>query len=285
MVIPHAASGLERHAALNALRLASVKAAVYVARSAFDQPAAETEVMDIGGPADSGREGLPRFAYIGQIHSRQRVAEVDEQILYGSNTTGMMPVILHPNEWLDGAVIISHLGGGVETYFYQNHPVVTELIRWHKAGKITFVGTIASVGASDDEDRTLNCVLASEQAKWNLAADGVVLTKYGGGAPHSDMGLTARLCEELGMRTVVQAQAMSRDRQAESALLFNYPEVDAIVATGGVDIHWEVPAVENVIAPNPDVATALSQPQDLAAARVAGVSSQQGASYVRAFSY
>ncbi len=45
---------------------------------------------------------------------------------------------------------------------------------------------VSSVGFGD---RTR---LAAELAKWNLAADGVVLTKYGGGAPHADMALTAR---------------------------------------------------------------------------------------------
>jgi glycine reductase len=285
VVVPHCRQHLERHTALHALRLASVKAAVYLASAAVGQAAATTEVFDTQGPTVPRRDGVPRLAYIGQIHSRQRVAEVDEQILYGANTDGMLPVPLHPNEWLDGALVTSYSSRGVETYFYQNHPVLTELHRWHRDGKITLVGTIATMAASDNADRARNCMLAAQQAKWLLAADGVVLTKYGGGAPHADMALTARLCEILGIRTTVQVEDMSRDRRAESALLFNYEEVDAIVHVGGHDTVWSVPAVARVIAGTPEGAAALGAPQQIDAARICGVTNQQGASRLRSLVY
>jgi sarcosine reductase len=285
VIVPHLVQDVERHTALHALRLASVKASVYLARTAVGREATTTEVFDTQGPVVSGREGVPRIAYIGQIHSRQRVAEVDEQILYGANTVGMVPVLLHPNEWLDGALVTCHGGRRVETYFYQNHPIITELHRWHRNGKITLVGTIATMAGSDNDDRARNCMLAAQQAKWNLAADGVILTKYWGGAPHVDMALTARMCEALGIRTTVQVEDMSNDRRAESALLFDYAEVDAIVYVGGNDTRWAVPAVERAIAGDSEVAAALGAPQQLDASRICGVVGQQGASRLRSFVY
>ena len=284
-IVPHTDSNLERHTAQNALRLASVKTSVFLAKTALGQMPNATEVFQSDGPTQAGRDGLPRVAYIGQIHSRQRVAEVDEQILYGTNTAGMVPVMLHPNEWLDGGVVSGYQNMGVETYFYQNHPVISELYRWHREGKITLVGTIATMAASDNSDRERNCMLASEMAKWNLAADGVVLTKYGGGAPHADMALTARLCEQSGIFTTVQVSDMSRDRQAESALLFNYPEVDAIVYVGGGDTNWDLPAVEKVVAGNPAMTAALEVAQEIPAGGICGVTSQQGISKLRCFVY
>ncbi len=284
-IVPHTDSNLERHTAQNALRLASVKTSVFLAKTALGQMPNATEVFQSDGPIQAGRDGLPRVAYIGQIHSRQRVAEVDEQILYGANTAGMVPVMLHPNEWLDGGVVSGYQNMGVETYFYQNHPVISELYRWHREGKITLVGTIATMAASDNSDRERNCMLASEMAKWNLAADGVVLTKYGGGAPHADMALTARLCEQSGIFTTVQVSDMSRDRQAESALLFNYPEVDAIVYVGGGDTNWDLPAVEKVVAGNPAMTAALEVAQEIPAGGICGVTSQQGISKLRCFVY
>lgn len=285
VVIPQMASGVERHSALNALRLASVKASVFLARAGIGHVPAETDIFDLPGPQDTTREGLPRIAYIGQIHSRQRVAEVDEMILYGANTAGMVPVLLHPNEWLDGAVVTSYMTRGVETYFYQNHPILMELYRWHQEGKITLAGTIATMAGSDNDDRPRNAMLAAQQAKWVLAADGAVLTKYGGGAPHADMALTAKMCEELGIRTSVQVEDMSRDRRAESSMLFHYDEVDAIVHVGGQGTRWLVPEVERAIAPTPEVAAALRASQTLEAARICGVSSQQGAARLRSFVY
>lgn len=285
VIVPHAQQELQGHVFLNALRIASVRTAVYLAKASLGLPATSTEVYESGGPTESGRESLPRFAYIGQIHSRQMVAEVDEQIFYGANTAGMVPVVLHPNEWLDGAVVCGYMNMGVETYFYQNHPVITELYRWHREKKVTFVGTIATMAASDNEDRTRNSSIAAELAKWNLAADAVALTKYGGGAPHADMALTARLCESLGMRTAVQVNDMSRDRSAESALLFNYPEVDAIVYVGGTDILWATPPVQRVISGSPAAAEFLGGLREVAASSVCGVTSQQGLSRVRTFVY
>jgi glycine reductase len=285
VIVPHLVQGLERHTALHALRFAAVKTSVYLARAAVGQEATAAEVFDTPGPAAAGREGVPRIAYIGQIHSRQRVAEVDEQILYGANTVGMVPVLLHPNEWLDGALVTSHSSRSVETYFYQNHPILTELYRWHRNGKITLVGTIATIAGSDNADRPRNCMLAAQQAKWALAADGVILTKYGGGAPHADMALTARLCEGLGIRTAVQVEDMSQDRRAESVLLFDYAEVDAMVLAGGHDTRWSAPAVARPIATTPEAAAALGDLQQLDAARICGVTNQQGASRLRSFVY
>jgi glycine reductase complex component B subunit alpha and beta len=285
VVVPHLVQGLQRHTALHALRLASVKASLYLAGTAVEREPATTEVFDTQGPAVARRDGVPRIAYIGQIHSRQRVAEVDEQILYGANTDGMLPVLLHPNEWLDGALVTSYSSRGVETYFYQNHPIICELYRWHRDCKIILVGTIATMAAADNDERARNCMLAAQQARWLLAADGVVLTKYGGGAPHADMALTARICEQLGIRTTVQVEDMSRDRRAESALLFNYAEVDAMVHVGGNDIRWSVPAIARAIAADPKDASTLGASQQLDASRLCGVTNQQGASRLRSFVY
>lgn len=291
VVVPQPVPGLERHVALSALRLASVKAAVYLAQAAVDLVPEETEILETSGPSQSssshtnGNKDAPRFAYIGQVHSRQRVAETGEQILYGDNSAGMTPTLLHPNEWLDGAITTGYQSMGVETYFYQNHPIIAELYRWHQEGRIDLVGTIATMAASDNQQRERNCMMAAEQAKWNLAADGVVLTKYGGGAPHADMALTAKLCEELGMRTSVQVSDMSWDRRAESALLFNYQEVDAIVYVGGNDTKWSVPEAQRVVAGNSEALEALKVPQDLAANVICGLTSQQGASRLRSFVY
>jgi hypothetical protein len=78
---------------------------------------------------------------------------------------------------------------------------------------------------------------------------------------------------------------MSRDRQAESALLFNYPEVDAIVYVGGGDTSWDLPAVEKVVAGNPAMTAALEVAQGIPAGGICGVTSQQGISKLRCFVY
>lgn len=288
VVVPHAFPEIERHAVLNALRVASVKAAVYLARAAIELEPATTEVFELASPAGESREGLPRVAYIGQIHGHQHGTEVDEHILYGSNTRGMMPVTLHPNEWLDGAVVISYSWGGrgLETYFHQNHAIINELYRLHLVKELNFVGVIATTSSDVEDEMSRNSMVAAKLAKWSLGADGVILTKYAGGAPHVDMFETARQCEIMGLRTVIMASDTAPDGRAESALLLNVAEVDSVVSHGeGTDIIWQAPVVERIIAGNSDVAVILASPLELTPTIVCGATNGQGASRLQPIIY
>ena len=288
VVVPHPAPDLERHVALNALRRAYLNAAVYLAKAAVDQRPASLETFDLETPIAADRAALPRVAYIAQVHGHQHGTWVDEQILYGSNTVGMAPVPLHPNEWLDGALVVSYSwgAGGVETYFYQNHPIILEYLRRHAAGEINFVGTIAMTAASLEEERARNCMLAANMAKWDLAADGAVVTRYIGGAPHADMFETARLCEGLGIKTVVLVGDTAIDRRVESAILMHIPEVNAVICSGSAqEIRWQVPAAEHVVVGDAAIAEAIGAPQELTANQVCGVTNQQGASHLASIVY
>ena len=288
VLVPHPFPEVQRHSVLNAIRVASVRASVYLAQAAFGQEPGATKVLELDSGLARNGESLPRVAYVGQIHGHQHGTEIDEHILYGGNTRGMMPVPLHPNEWLDGALVISYSWGGrgLETFYYQNHPIISELYRLHQAGELSFAGTIAMTSSDLEEELNRNCMMAARLAKWNLGADGVIVTKYAGGAPHTDMFETARLCEGLGIKTAVLTSDTAPDSRAESALLMNIPDVDAIVLLGeGADITWHCPAVERVIAGNPEVAALLSDPLDLTPATVCGTSNNQGASRLRPIFY
>jgi glycine reductase len=287
IVIPRTKPGLPGHSQQKAYRLAGLRAAVYLARAAANETPARTQTFAPVDPAVRDREGLPRVAYVGQIFSRQRKPELDEQILYGVGTDGMLPVVLHPDEWLDGALVPSYHNslGGAETYFYQNHPVIGELYRRHHARELNFVGTVATIAAADNFDRDRNCRVAANLIRWTLRADAAVLTKFGGGVPHADLAETARLLEGMGIKTAVQVTDLARDRKVESALLFNFPEVNAIVCIGGNGTSWTVPRLERVIAPNPDMAERLRGPLELEAMSVIGVCNQQGISRLRAMVY
>jgi glycine reductase len=287
LIIPHTKTGNSRHAIVKAYRRASLKVAVHLARTALEQSPGSVETFAALAPPDTGREALPRVAYVGQIFSRQRKPEVDEPILYGTNTEGMLPVLLHPDEWLDGAIVPSLHSwfGGTETYFYQNHPVILELYRRHQAREINFAGTVATIAGAENTDRERQCRAAAALVKWALRANGAVLTKYGGGLPHTDLAETARLLENMGINTAVMVSDASRDRRVESALLFNVPEVDAIVYNGGNGTRWNVSRAERVVAATPEFTEMLAGPMVIEAASVVGVTNQQGASRMRSMIY
>ena len=287
LVIPHTKVGLTRQAIEKAYRVAGIRVAVALARAAVSERPHSLQQFEPVGPAESERAGLPRIAYVGQIFSRQRKPEVDEPILYGANTDGMLPVMLHPDEWLDGAIVPSLHSwfGGTETYYYQNHPIILDLYCRHHAREINFVGTIATIAGSDNFDRERHCKAAANLVQWNLQADGAVLSKYGGGLPHADLAETARLLENMGIKTAVMVSDVSRDRRVESALLFNVPEVNAIVYNGGNGTHWEVPKADRIIAATPEFTGLLAGPMTIDASNIVGVTNQQGASRMRSIVY
>jgi glycine reductase len=285
IVVPRTKSDLPAHTRHRAYREAQLKVAVALARAGFSTEPQRSEDLDIA--ASNDRPGLPRVAYVGQIFSRQRKPEPGEPILYGADTDGMMPTVLHPNEWLDGAVVPSYHTslGGAETYFYQNHPVISEIYRKHRAGEINFCGTVATIASAENFDRERNTRFAANLVKWSLKADAVVLTKFGGGVPHTDLAETARLLECGGIKTAVQVTDLARDHRVESALLFNFPEVDAIVCIGGNDTRWKLPPVERVIAANSGLAELLAGPLEIDAHNVIGAANQQGGSRLRSMMY
>ena len=285
VIVPQTRPGLPLHAQLRAYRNAQLKVSVRLAQAAWGVTPDKESQFEIDDPPD--REPLPRVAYVGQIFSRQRKPQPDEGILYGADTDGMLPVLLHPNEWLDGALVPSYHPsiGGAETYFYQNHPVILELYRRHQAGDINFVGTVATIASANNFDRERNCRFNANLVKWALRADAAVLTKSGGGVPHTDLSETARLLENMAIKTAVQVTDLARDHRVESALLFNFPEVDAIVCIGGNDTSWELPTAERVIAATPEMAELLRGPLHIESLNVVGVANQQGASRLRSMVY
>jgi glycine reductase len=285
IVIPHTKQELPLAARHRAYRLAQLKVAVHLARAALSSRPLRSEVLDTS--IGTGRDDLPRFAYVGQIFSRQRKPEAEESILYGADTDGMLPTLLHPNEWLDGAVLPSYHAslGGAETYFYQNHPVITSLYRRHQARELNFAGTVATIASADNFDRERNTRFAANLVTWALRADAAVLTKFGGGVPHTDLSETARLLECDGVKTAVQVTDLARDRRVESALLFNFPEVDAIVCIGGNSTNWTLPRVERVLAANSGFVDLLAGPFEIDSLNVVGVANQQGASRLRSMMY
>jgi hypothetical protein len=99
------------------------------------------------------------------------------------------------------------------------------------------------------------------------------------------MAETARLLERMGIRTSVMASDLARDRRVESALLFNFPEVDAIVYNGGTDTRWDAQPMERIIAGTPEMAESLANMKVIPAMSVVGMVNQQGASRLKAAIY
>lgn len=244
------AEGITHYEYQNALRIAGLKTAVYLAKAADDLQADRTEVYNLGplSEACKGLEHLPRIAYVYQIHSLQHSVDrpQNEPIFYGNNVSGLLPTIVHPNEILDGSILRGYFCQGQETYAIQNHPLVRELYSRH-GKELCFVGVVATVAQVTQPERERAATMAAKLVKSVLGADGAILTKIGGGAPHIDLAQTCEICEELGVKTTVLVADQSTSGTSEGALIFNTPRADAIVNVGGFSTVTTLPPVKRVI--------------------------------------
>src|SRR5439155_6028610 len=195
----------------------------------------------------------------------------------GDNIRHSMPVLLHPNEVLGGAVVPGYVRRG--TYFLQNCPVILELYGHHGVD-IDFAGVIGVVAHNTAEERERSVVMVGQMVADVLRADGAVLTKTGGGAPNVDMAEMAHRCEQLGVRTAfITWDASISGNTEEGSALFAYPDLDAIVNIGANGYQFQMPAMDRVLAPWNDGAALerLQGPMHSAGGQQQGVLDQLGA--------
>lgn len=246
VLVPSPSAGASLSDYLVALKIAGLKAAVYLAKAGIGLAADEMEIYDTE-PFAATSGNLPRVAYIFQVFSNQQLAIPGDPVFYGDNIDGIVPTIIHPNEVFDGAMTTLT----IDTYLLQNHPILKELYRNH--GKsLYFAGVIITTAPNNGPAIERVAAIAANQAKL-LRANGVILTKYGGGAPEMTMGATAQKCEQLGIRTALAIQHAGLDTAEispkASTIFTDLPEVDAIVSlgtnVGGPDL--KLPAAARVI--------------------------------------
>jgi glycine reductase len=243
VIVPRLADGLPSSERLLALRTACLRAATWLARQADEGLADGEEVYELT-PCDAG---LPRVAYVYQMHSHQRPTLAGEPLLYGDNCRFLVPTVLHPNEILDGAVVRSYQTTTVQTYAIQNHATVLDLYRRH-GRTLNFVGVVVGVANQLPQEKDRATIVAGQLVRWTLLADGAVFSKAPGGAANVDMAMVAARCEELGVRTTVMVSESSGDDSSDGFMLFNYPSLNAIVTIESGPTA-ALPAVERVIAP------------------------------------
>ncbi|HLH75335.1 MAG TPA: glycine/sarcosine/betaine reductase component B subunit [Candidatus Binataceae bacterium] len=251
------APGVSRDSYYRALKELGARAAVYLGRAAERAGADEVEFFTLEDSSARSR-ALPRVAYIFAIASQQRPTTSDP-ILYGDNVRQLIPTALHPNEIIDGAVLAPYWNFGSESYTVQNHRTVLELYRRHRR-ELNFTGVIVMVAAEVEEARTRNAIIASGLARHALRADGVIITKYGGGIPESVAMETYEACQELGVKGTIVIWAHGGDGRIEGSLTVISPHADALVSCGINEERLELPPIARVVAAAPAAQALIAQP-------------------------
>jgi glycine reductase len=231
-IAPYISEGIEERSFEDAVKIAGLKTAVYLARAAEEHALDEVEVFDLDISNLERNPALPRIVYYHQLYNPQHDHRgISDPCFYGTDVRNLLPIIVHPNEVLDGGVVSPYTLRACDTYGIQNNAVIKELFRHH--GKdLTFAGVVCGVASMDSLARSRQAMMASNLIKNVLGADGVILTKVQGGMPHVDLALVAEECEKLGVRTAVFTQAFVESGTLAETLLFNSEALDLVITTG-----------------------------------------------------
>ncbi len=240
-IAPIKSDGIEERDFEDAVKIAGLKAAVYLARGAEGHPVDKTEVYDLDIPSLAHTSELPRVAYFYQLYSPQHDhIGISDPCFYGTDVRNLTPTIIHPNEVLDGGVVGAHTVRSLDTYTIQNHGVIKELYSRH--GKdLMFVGVVCGVANMEPGPRKRQAVMAASLVKNVLGAEGVVLTKIHGGLPHVDLALVAEECEKLGVKTAIFIQPLISYGTLADTLLFNAESVNLIITVGATMERIKIP--------------------------------------------
>ena len=210
------------------VKTAGFKAAVYLARAAGADQVETVETFDM----EPVNRELPRVAYYYQIYSPQHDARgIPDPIFYGHPISTTLPLVVHPNEIIDGGVLSGYTIRMMESYSIQNHPIIGELFRRH--GKdLNFAGVVVGVASMESARRPLAALMVGNLARDTLGADGIIMTKPLGGAPTVDLGEAAVACEQRGVKSCLLVQLFNPETFLDSEAMFNDASLNAIVNTG-----------------------------------------------------
>jgi glycine reductase len=188
---------------------------------------------------------LPRVVYIAQITSQGPFAGT---FYYGGYLDRLLPTIVHPNEFLDGALVDGNVAGPnirIPTIVQQNNPLVTGLYREHGTS-LCFAGVILLRGHYYGlEDKHRVAQQASKLARW-LNADGAILSWENAGNGLMETMLTLQACDQAGIKTVLLTFEHGGAQGDDAPLQFYVPQAVAMVSSGSMDEPVVLPEVDRV---------------------------------------
>lgn len=192
---------------------------------------------------------LPRVVYIlgcvTQWHSPHSFVA-----LYGLPIKESLPTLIHPNEFLDGALTTDARrgnGGFTTTWGWMNHPLVLQLLREH-GKRLNFLGVILQRTEFEAEHgKQVTAAVASQMARL-LEADGAIISRtVPGGLSFIEVMLTLQACERKGIKTVLLTPEWGGTDGTELPLVFYVPEATAMVSTGSQERDIKLPVPTKVI--------------------------------------
>ncbi|NLZ52448.1 MAG: beta-aspartyl-peptidase [Thermoanaerobacteraceae bacterium] len=229
------------------VRKTGLKLAYYLAEKSKNAQEYKTSIFDLPSPRkiQNNFSNLPSFVYV-YLNISQGL--LHDTYVYGKDLKTMFPVILHPNEILDGAIVSGNCvsaGSKNTTFHHLNNPVIKEL--YARNGKdLNFVGVVIGTELDTLSGKIRSSEMVREYVKM-LGADVAIISEEGAGNPDTDLCLCCKALEKSGIKTVVIANECAGEDGKTPGLADTTPEMDAFVSTGNSCEIVVVPPMEKII--------------------------------------
>jgi glycine reductase len=239
--------GTSRQEHEEALRLAGLRAAVYLGEAGRSAKPAEVNRFELSSPFHQTppRNSLPRVAYLYMLLSQ---GLLHDSYLYGRDMKTVLPTLIMPTEVMDGAIVSGNCVSACDkntTYHHQNNPIINELLL--RDGKdLQFAGVVVSNANVTLRDKERSSDYAVKLVEW-LGVDGVIISKEGFGNPDADAMMYCAKLEEIGVRTVLLTDEFAGVDGGSQSLADTTPLADALVSVGNANEMIALPPMQKVI--------------------------------------
>jgi sarcosine reductase len=227
-----------------ALRLAGLKASHRLAQTTLGKTPPEYQRYELT-PVNAD---LPKIVYVHQIFTQLNLP-APYFTWYGMYITDWMPLWVHPNEIMDGALLPSTVGSDAvqpTSWEHVNNPVILRLYAGHGL-ELKFLGVILQRTRFEvSEEKQLSANQTAKLAKL-MGAEGAIITWVGAGNAFIESMLTMQQLEREGIKTVFMTYEHGGKEGLEAPLMFTVPEADALISVGSLDRPLTLPPVDHVV--------------------------------------
>lgn len=247
VLIVEPAEGVATHAYEKAVRMAGLKAAVYLGKAGKEVEPNEVEVFETKPLFEQAEElkGLPKVAYVQMLQSQ---GLLHDTYVYGVDAKQIVPTLLYPTEIMDGAILSGNCVSACDkntTYHHLNNPVIKAMYEQH-GKEINFVGVIIT---------NENVYLADKERSSNWTAklceflnlDGAIVSQEGFGNPDTDLIMNCKKIEGKGVKTVIITDEYAGRDGASQSLADADAAANAVVTGGNANETIVLPKLDKVI--------------------------------------
>lgn len=244
---------IDPHEHEEVVRLAGLKLASYIGRLAPDYE--DYESYSYEWPTLDARYAqypdLPKVVYVCNCMAQ---GLLHDTYLYGRDAKQIIPTIMSPFEFFDGAVVSGNCvspGSKTTTWHHLNNAVIKSLLARH--GKdINFIGVVLNPLMVTLKEKYRSIMMTVRNVE-NLHADGAIISQEGFGNPTTDLMMVCQDLERANIKTVIITNEDAGIDGMSESLPDSVQEANAIVSTGNSNATILLPKMDRVLGVLKDV--------------------------------